>query len=1416
MSKLKISVKPKAAHPAQRAWIVTDFDDLPDYRTIYHISDIHIRPLQRHDEFREVFENLDTFLSNRSNGSAIAVITGDTFDNKNVFRPETFKICRDMMKRIANRMPLVVIAGNHDMMENNTSRLDAITPVVDDIPNLYYLKYTGLYFCPKSHICLSVSSLYDKEFITFNDIKSSPHYREQYQYISLYHGTLNGAKTDTGYVASDTEGTEGTDGAAGSSSRFRSLSDFDGYNAVLLGDIHKHQVMRTVPPVAYAGSLIQQNHGENIDGHGVLVWNAAGSDKSTWTCQLHDIKNHYGFVDIICEDGSWINTDVPLPKHCYARLIIKNCTETQVDIIVAQLKERIVDGSITITKRQCISSTLDDFEIPPDIKRKEDELDLIREQAEANHYDSASLIKLHQEYQQTLDVDVNAMSTAVWRPVTLEFKNMFGYGEGHINKMRFKRGTISISAGNACGKTSIVNIILFAIFGRTPLNPSSTTYTYDIINNKESSGYVRILLNHGGKYYLIERRTIRKNTKTAASTVLQKLSRYDFSCDIWESNIRGEKLQNCSETRRNNNDTFIKELFGDINDFSLSNLLNKESSLDLLSMTPVEQIKVLKRLFKLEVYDQYKELNKTKLQAIEKDIDRIGIERKTLQPLVDASITRELISSHELMVTEETNKLNELKSQLALLIKEQKEFVTAIHGYRSELRQVRSDDLPLTDAERSDHQLQLDEFSVTIPKDTGMPTQALQYKLEDLQRQIDNIEGTIDTLSAVPDQDALKSELAELEEQLHDLESQKVHNLQDLQGLTESQLNRRLGDYTSRLELVNLQLNELHERTSVVPEGLKDLNSLRKSLHPLNTSLTAITERLDQISKYLGDDDGIEDSQVDETNLKLLIAGIGSDISRLESDNRQLEIKRDRTYIPDGPDTISELQEQLYPDTASHKFAVTQADLARAQEQLTKAQDSIKQLCSGKGPVTFDHLTQQLEHSNHPHTPNGSECILSSDIVDDVISYLHNGDQIRKLDIHINRTQALVDKIQEQLEINQHIDHNNELHRKIAQTTYIENQRKITQLQEQYNTYQEQLEKHHMVQEYKRLCEEESHHYDNQEIQVQIDYLEAMEKVDKLTIDRQTLDSARSEIENRILCIEVEHNIKQVRADLDAHQRLNELHKTLIEIKRDFDVTETQLAKQEVFDHYRALNERDQRLQTYDYNVELQSCIRDVQSDLDQIDAEIVSMERELMDQDNHVKALKEKLSVLNYRYQEQDNIRARLEQTEQQLIQLEKDIIPYQEYNSIIGNKGITSKLLYNKIKAIEDYINSITQKFTKYTIHIVYDDKKQTINIITEADGHYLSTARLCGFEKLMLQIAFKRALNKFSYNSKSSLVIVDEAIDCIDQGNFLTKLPEAINLITQDYANCLVISQRDIAHISDSIITITQQGGCSRLIQ
>ena len=105
--------------------------------------------------------------------------------------------------------------------------------------------------------------------------------------IALHHGAVNSAVTDIGFEISNEHVT---------------TDIFKGHDLTLLGDIHKPaQYLDDKKTIAYAGSLIQQNHGEGLL-HGILEW-----DIPTLTAKFVEIKNLYGYYTFEIEKGKVID-----------------------------------------------------------------------------------------------------------------------------------------------------------------------------------------------------------------------------------------------------------------------------------------------------------------------------------------------------------------------------------------------------------------------------------------------------------------------------------------------------------------------------------------------------------------------------------------------------------------------------------------------------------------------------------------------------------------------------------------------------------------------------------------------------------------------------------------------------------------------------------------------------------------------------------------------------------------------------------------------------------------------------------------------------------------------------------------------------------------------------------------------------
>ena len=151
---------------------------------IAHVSDIHVRKLKYHKEYRAVFEQLYEKL--REEKPDIIVNTGDTFHTKLDMSPEAIRMMSELFVGLADIAPYHMILGNHDMNLKNSGRLDAISPIVDYLkhPNIHFHKYASVVEVADG-IDLHVLSIVDPE----NWQKELPEDRVN---IALYHGSVVG------------------------------------------------------------------------------------------------------------------------------------------------------------------------------------------------------------------------------------------------------------------------------------------------------------------------------------------------------------------------------------------------------------------------------------------------------------------------------------------------------------------------------------------------------------------------------------------------------------------------------------------------------------------------------------------------------------------------------------------------------------------------------------------------------------------------------------------------------------------------------------------------------------------------------------------------------------------------------------------------------------------------------------------------------------------------------------------------------------------------------------------------------------------------------------------------------------------------------------------------------------------------
>jgi DNA repair exonuclease SbcCD nuclease subunit len=210
------------------------------------------------------------------------VFTGDLVHSKNQMTPELIEMVSWVLMECSKIAKTIVIIGNHDFLENNMSRLDALSPIIDSLnnENIHYFKNKGVY--EDENIDWVVYSLMDHNIPP--DITTTSNKK-----IGLFHGPIVGLSTDVGYKFE-----EGFD-----------TSRFMGCDLVLCGDIHKRQIF-DIPGKKKAymiGSTVQQNFGETVKNHGYGVYNVDTDDYS-----FVDLHNPKPFLVFKMDDYSIIET----------------------------------------------------------------------------------------------------------------------------------------------------------------------------------------------------------------------------------------------------------------------------------------------------------------------------------------------------------------------------------------------------------------------------------------------------------------------------------------------------------------------------------------------------------------------------------------------------------------------------------------------------------------------------------------------------------------------------------------------------------------------------------------------------------------------------------------------------------------------------------------------------------------------------------------------------------------------------------------------------------------------------------------------------------------------------------------------------------------------------------------------------
>jgi DNA repair exonuclease SbcCD ATPase subunit len=880
---------------------------------IYHLADLHIRNLKRHAEYRLVFQRFLDKVKEDDIENSLIYIGGDIAHAKTEMSPELVREISWFLNECSKLREVVLITGNHDCNLNNNSRLDVLTPIIENLNNnrVHYLRDTGVYDI--HNITFVVYSILDKRenWPNGEDVKGK-------NKICLFHGPVDKSKTDVGYAVSSTRFT---------------TEMFNGFDMVLMGDIHKRQILQEYdkkngkPIISYCGSMIQQNHGEMLEGHGYLLW-----DVENRTFEEFNLHNDYGYLTIDVHKGKvpqWVydEIDTKLPKYPRLRLRFNETDATTTKECITEVNRLFKTTEITVSRLDTMSQLRSNHSLNKNIVGNTKD-ETFQNQLIRDYLDRRYLLE-----EETLDeiIEINKLTALkvdkseeadniLWIPKKLEYSNMFSYGEGNTVEFDNAKGIVGIFAPNASGKSSLFDILSFCIFDRT----SRTSSSKNIMNNQKDKFYCKFEFHIDGIPYFIERIGKANKQQTAVKV----------DVNFWRE-VDGIIEPLNGEQRRDTN-KIIEKYLGKFEDFILTTLSLQGNNALFIDKSQSERKEVLSQLLGVDIFD--------KLYQIASDDNK---ETSTLiRKFKQDDFPQKLVEIEKGLV-EYGDKLDVLKDEVETFRGELSTYNETASDLKSKMLDTGSFDYSIDELEkdkdryeRSLNDISISEVELDVRYKKLLELEAAlvgllsQYDKEVIQNSVNELNNKEDKLKDVKNTiDKLGIKKTSLYDKLEHLSSHKYNENCEVCIENSKSIIISKDDVQRELERINSQIKENVELKvqlgnrieELIPykakEGEykeletkynkvdKDIYNIKSQISSLETKKITTTNELDKtkllIDEYYKNEEQIKINQTLRNQLRITNNEIKTVSSKIDTKNKELmDVFKKHTTLESQRETI--------------------------------------------------------------------------------------------------------------------------------------------------------------------------------------------------------------------------------------------------------------------------------------------------------------------------------------------------------------------------------------------------------------------------------------------------------------------------------------------------------------------------------
>ena len=554
---------------------------------IVHIADIHFRGYKRHAEYRQVMEQF--FAICQAEEPDAFVVAGDIVHSKTQnITPELIDILSWWFTEMAKIAPVHIVLGNHDGLLTNLSRQDTVSPIVSALnnPRLELHKASGVYPFLDGAADLVVFSPFDEH--KWPELQKYQARDDAFS-VAVFHGPVTGCQSDTNWAL---------DGDV-------DVAFFEPFDFVMLGDIHKRQDLDPDGRVAYPGSMIQQNFGEDRE-KGFLLWEIESYDN--WNKQFVELDPIRPYVTIDWRGDLQSSLSVLNEDIINARIRIRS------EAPLSQVETREISKNLRSSfgahevyfkhdaiRQQTTPGTEDAVAVierdPNSLTKMLADMGYIQDTNQAVLEAAREIIRQTASKCQIAD----NLGGKTWSLNRMEWNNTYGYGEGNSIDFSKLSGLVGIFGPNRAGKSSIPATVLYNLFNSSDRGLGKNL---DIINVRKDYCSALMDFHVGSSKFMAERQSVKKvNRKGEASAVTHlNLAQVDGTGQVAED-LNGEQ--------RRDTDKELHAMLGSVEDFILTAFATQGDGNNFISAGPTARKEILARFLQLdffgEMYERFRD-----------------------------------------------------------------------------------------------------------------------------------------------------------------------------------------------------------------------------------------------------------------------------------------------------------------------------------------------------------------------------------------------------------------------------------------------------------------------------------------------------------------------------------------------------------------------------------------------------------------------------------------------------------------------------------------------------------------------------------------------------------------------------------------------------------------------------------------